>query len=184
MKHETKKHVLLRFFLVFLTFAAYFLFVCFRYGLSKGYLIAFLSWSFFVLCTPIADAGFLIDFPLRLILKFRMLHSEIGVWVVAISLNIFSLTFIPDIYTHTFLLNLFKEILTNVFPYWGIIILAAIGTFFSVYFGDELIDVAKHSERKNFKKHGIKHKVAITLFIVAFTLTIYYYMINRLGITS
>ncbi|MCA9353073.1 hypothetical protein KC901_02720, partial [Patescibacteria group bacterium] len=66
IQHETKRNALIRFALVLILFVGYFAFIAFRYGLENGFLVTAGTWSFFVLCTPVADAGFLLDFPLRL----------------------------------------------------------------------------------------------------------------------
>ncbi len=182
LRHKTKKQVLFRFLLVFLVCFLYFLFVSYRYGFGNGSLITLLTWSFFVFCTPIADAGFLIDFPIRLILNVKMFSVEVGVWIVSAVLNLYALFYQPAVYSSTFILTLFMEILVTPFPYWSIIILSGIGTFFSVYFGDEMLDVVNHSERKNFQKHHFKHKLVIVLSIIFLIVSLYYYLINHLGI--
>ncbi len=145
-------------------------------------MVTLLTWSFFVLCTPIADAGFLLDFPVRLITRLRMVWSELGVWVIAISINLFTVSFYPAFYEHTLVLRLFHNILTHPWPYWGIIILSALGTFLSIIFGDELFDVSTHRERKIYHKHFFKHRIIVYLFLIGFTLAFYYYMLNALEI--
>jgi hypothetical protein len=72
-----------------------------QYGIKDGLIVTALSWSFFVFCTPIADAGFLLDFPIRLIAGFRMLHTEIVVWGIALAINIMAFAFNPNIYYKT-----------------------------------------------------------------------------------
>jgi hypothetical protein len=62
VKHETKRHILIKFLLVLFVFIIYFGFI----ALKDGFYVTILTWSFFVLCTPVADAGFLLDFPFRL----------------------------------------------------------------------------------------------------------------------
>ena len=76
----------------------YFAYLSFKFDVATGGLLAILSWSFFVLCTPVADAGFLLDFPLRLIAGIRMMMTEIFVWVIAISVNTYAIEMVPDVY--------------------------------------------------------------------------------------
>jgi len=180
--HETKKSVLSRFLIILLILAIYFIFVSIRYGLNNGFMVTLLTWSFFVFCTPIADAGFLLDFPIRLITKIRMVFSEIFVWAIALIINIYALTFRKEIYQKTILLKIFKHILLNPFPFYSIIFLSALGTFLSIYFGDELIDVAKHKERKKYIKHKNKYKLIVVLFIIAVVIFFYEHLIKELGI--
>ena len=180
--HETKKSVLLRFILVVGVVISYFAFISFRYGIDQGFGITLLTWTFFIFCTPIADAGFLIDFPFRLITGFKMIYSEAVVWVVGLSINLFVFTYYPGLYEKTIILKLFYQIITHPFPYWGIIFLSALGTFLSIYFGDELIDVAKHRERKKFQKHFKKYNLVVFVFLVLIIVVLYDFMLNNLGI--
>ena len=182
VKHKTKKNVLKRFFIVSFIVVVYLSFSIGYYGFKNGILVSFLTWSLFVFCTPIADAGFLLDFPIRLFTKIKMIYSEIIVWVIAILLNLGVLIFYPVIYDKTILLQIFKKILLNPFPYWGIILLSALGTFLSIYFGDELLDVFSHKQRKKYNKHKIKYLMIILLFLIAIIIFLYYYFITYLGI--
>src|SRR5210317_404217 len=94
-KKEThpKKQLLHKFLMLCVLLAAYFSYLSFQYGVMTGGIASALTWYFFVLCTPIADAGFLLDFPLRLLFGIRMLISEIIVWIIAIGINIYALIF-------------------------------------------------------------------------------------------
>lgn len=181
-KHETKRNVLLRFILVIFIVLSYFIYISFEYGIQNGLLVTLLSWSFFVFCTPIADAGFLFDFPLRIVTKIRMFFAEMCVWSFAALLNIYSIVFKPEIYQKTLLLELFHKILTNPYPFWSIIIVCCIGTFMSVYFGDELIDKVKHHEREKYQSHNKKHKIVVIVFIVL-AIILYYILLNNFGFT-
>jgi len=182
-KHETKQHVLLKFSAVVVFVLGYFFFVSYKYGAENGLLVTFLTWSFFVLSTPIADAGFLIDFPVRLITRIKMFYSEIIVWIIAIGINIYALQLRPELYELTDLLKIFKTILVKPFPFWGIIFISAIGTFVSVYFGDELIDKVKHNERKFYHKHKYNYQFIIMIFIFGISFVLYTFLLQKLGIS-
>ena len=148
-------------------------------------MVGILTWTFFVLCTPVADAGFLLDLPIRLLTGVRMIYSEIVVWTLAIITNIITFTTHPEFYNGTQLLSLFHHILSQPFPFWIIIILSAGGTFLSLIFGDEILDISyEHKKEKTHKpKHHNKFKiiVMITLFIII--LAIYDYLLNKLGVS-
>lgn len=182
VSHETKKSALLKFLLVALVVAAYFLWMSNEYGPEQGLMITLLTWSFFVFCTPVADAGFILDFPLRLISGVRMLHSEMAVWVIALAINTYALAFSPQIYESTVILRIFREILLNPIPYWAIIILAAVGTFLSVHFGDELMDVMHHHERKKHLAHKGKHFALIIVFVLL-SMVLYGVLLQDLGLS-
>ncbi|PID52511.1 MAG: hypothetical protein CR972_01600 [Candidatus Moraniibacteriota bacterium] len=180
--HETKKTVLYKFTVVLLIFVGYFMFVAMKYGVEHGFLVACLTWSFFVMCTPIADAGFLIDFPLRLIIHVRMVISEVLIWIIAILLNVYTFFSVPSIYDTTVILSLLKHILEKPFPFWFIIIISAIGTFASIQFGDELLDKMQHHERKKYQKHKKKYRIVFLIFICFVTFILYDFLLYKLGV--
>lgn len=182
IQHETKRHVLKKFIILVSIVVLYFIFVSIKFGITNGFWITLLTWSFFVFCTPVADAGFLLDFPIRILTGIRMLHAEIGVWVFAGLLNAFTLTVNPSIYQKTIILQLFHYIITHPFPYWLIIVLSCIGTFLSIYFGDELMDVAKHKYREKYFKYKAKHEFIILLFLIVLIIVLYKFLLTQLGI--
>ncbi len=177
-------HPLIRFLIVFSLFITYLCITSLSHGFGNGILISLLTWSFFVFCTPIADAGFLVDFPVRTLTRIKMIYSEMMVWFIAMSINLFVYISNPAIYEKTIILNLFKHILSHPYPYWIIILLSAAGTFLSVYFGDEILDTiaSGNKERKYHKKHIKKYKLILFLFIIVLVICIYYYLLNQLHI--
>jgi len=184
-KKEThpNKRLLYKFILLCILLAGYFSYLSFQYDLTTGGVAAAITWSFFVLCTPIADAGFLLDFPLRLLFGIRMLLSEIVVWALAIVINVVSLLYFVEYYQTTKLTRLFYSILTNPYPYWAVILISGAGTFLSIRFADEVMDVARHRDREFFHRHGIKHKIVMIIFFV-FILIGYYELMALLGIET
>ena len=175
-----KKQVLYKFLLLMILMAGYFAYLSFKYNVVTGGIASALTWSFFVLCTPIADAGFLLDFPLRLLFGIRMLISEVVVWTIAISINVVSLLYFADYYQTTKLTMLLKAILSTPYPYWAVILLSGAGTFLSIRFADELMDVAHHRDREFFHRHSFKHEILLIVFFVV-VLFGYYRLISSLG---
>lgn len=178
-----QRQVAIKFILLLALLACYFAYLSYKYDLATGGIASALTWSFFVLCTPVADAGFLLDFPLRLLFGIRMVLSEIAVWAIAITLNAVSLTWFPGYYDKTLLTSVLHRILLNPWPYWGIIGLSAIGTFLSIRFGDELMDVVHHRDRSLFHRHGLKYEIVVIVFLVAVVYA-YYELIASLGIEA
>jgi len=176
-----KKKALIKFILVLVVILIYFAFMIFEYGFSQGISATILTWSFFVFCTPIAFAGFLLDFPIRLITNLKMLYSEMMVWVICIIMNTIYMIYNPAIYELNTFLHLFKYILTHAYPYWIIILLSFTGTFLSIIFADEILD--KYTDRKHFKKHHWKHKFLALASITILIVLSYYILITKLGIT-
>jgi len=167
---------------VLLVLLGYFGFVALEFGLTDGLLVTALTWSFFVLCTPVADAGFLLDFPLRLVTNIRMFVSEIFVWGIAITLNLYTYFIHPEIYLKTKLLVVFKHILEQPLPFWSIILVSAVGTFMSIQFGDEMYDKVSHQKPTHFNKHKGKYRYVgiVILLVIAFSL--YTALLKQLGV--
>ncbi len=182
VRHETKRVVFIRFLILVSILIAYMVFMGLEFGLRDGGLITVLTWSFFVLCTPIADGGFLVAFPIRLLFKIKMVITEIFVTLVAIGVSVTTLIVRPEIYDHVLLIKLFKKILITPYPYWGIIILSAIGTFLSVVFGDELLDVVKHHHRKIHHRHSWKLEMTSIAFAFVFIWLSYGFLLEHLGV--
>jgi hypothetical protein len=178
-----KKQVFYKFILLCILLVAYFSYLSYQYDLTTGGITSVITWSFFVLCTPIADAGFLLDFPLRLLFGIRMVLSEIVVWVLAIIVNVVSLLYFVEYYQTTKLTKLFHTILTNPYPYWSVILISLAGTFLSIRFGDELMDVARHRDRGFFHRHGFKHEILIIIFFILILFG-YYELLTSLGIET
>ena len=178
-----KKQVFYKFVLLCFLLLSYFSYLSFRYDFVTGGIASVLTWTFFVLCTPIADAGFLLDFPLRLLFGIRMFISEIAVWVLAIAVNVVSLIYFAEYYETTTLTRLLHAILTMPNPYWSVILLSGAGTFLSIRFADELMDVVHHREREFFHRHSFKHEIVIIVFFI-FVLIGYYRLLSSLGIDA
>lgn len=172
-----------KFLLLCLLLVSYFSYLSFRFDVVTGGIASALTWTFFVLCTPIADAGFLLDFPLRLLFGIRMLISEIAVWVLAIAVNVVSLLYFAEYYETTRLTKILHAILTIPYAFRGVILLSGAGTFLSIRFADELMDVVYHRDRAFFHRHGFKHEVLIIVFFVV-VLIGYYKLVASLGIES
>lgn len=179
--HKTHKQVYIKFALLLALMFSYFIYLTLQYDLLTSGTAALLTWSFFVLCTPIADAGFLLDFPLRVIFRIRMVISEVLVWTLAILINGFILAFASHYYYTTITTKLLQQIITTPYPYWGIILLSGFGTFLSIRFGDELLDVLHHKDRTFFHSHHFKHELILFGFFVLIIFG-YYHLISSLGI--
>jgi len=182
LKHVTKRHVALKFILLIIVLLVYTMFLAWQYGWKDGGILSIITWSFFVLCTPVADAGFLLDFPLRLIFKIRMILSEGIVWGIAILINVLFLIKNPNVYDYFLITHVFKKILLNPYPYWGVILLSGLGTFLSVQFGDELLDLVHHKHRSFHHKHSFKLELIVIFFLFIMVFIFYSVLLERLGI--
>lgn len=181
-KTETHREVLFKFLLLLSVLVLYFFYLSNEYGLVTGGIVAALTWSFFVLCTPVADAGFLLDFPIRLLFGVRMLYSEILVWAIAIGINAYAFTYGQTSYDKTTLTLLLKKIIITPYPYWSIIILSGTGTFLSIYFGDEMLDVIRHRDRVKYHEHAFKLKLVAVISLFTLIFFAYYFLLDSLQI--
>lgn len=170
-----------KFLLLIALFALYFLYLIYEYGIQDGGLVTLLTWSFFVLCTPVADAGFLLDFPIRLLYKIKMIYTEIIVWIIAISFSAYGIFYQSQIFEVNYLMKIFKGILINPSPFWLIIILCGIGTFLSIFLGDQIYDVLENKTIKFNHQFLIK---LIGLFVLILSIVfLYYQLLKELGIS-
>lgn len=105
-------------------------------------------------CTPIADAGFLLDFPL---------------------------VYFAQHYETTILTRLLFEILSMPYPYRSVIFLSGLGTFLSIQIAYELMDVMHHRDREFFHSHAFQHEIIMIVFFLLL-LVGYYELIASLGV--
>lgn len=181
-EHETKRETLWRFFIALSILVAYTIYLVFKFG-SLGVPLGIITWSAFVMATPIADGGLILDFPIRLLTGMRMVYSEMIVWVVAISSNVYFVLKRPEIYQKTQISDAFGTILHNPWPDWIIILISAIGTYVSLYFADELLDIILFKERKKFFK-GRKYLYIIWVVFGIFAFYLgYKYFLKLFGIS-
>ena len=183
IKHETHVEVLLKFIALALILVAYYVYMSWRYDASTGFAVALLTWSFFVLCTPVADGGFILAFPIRLLFGIKMSITQVVLWFFALAINIFMLISESETYDLTFLTRLLKHILAAPYPYWSILILSAAGTLLSIYFGDEMMDVTSHKNRALHHRHGLKYRAVIVAGLGILTVVSYYFLLDSLNIS-
>lgn len=162
--------------------AGYFAYLWWKFDAKTGLILAGLTWSFFVLCTPIADAGFLLDFPIRLIFKIRMLVTEILVWVLAIIISGATLLWAPDVFEKSVITAIFHKILVTPVPYWGLIAICCVGTFMSVHLGDEMLDVIAHRDRDIFHRHGFWLRLVSFIAILSTAIIGYNHLMGEFGL--
>lgn len=183
IKHETHVETLLKFIALALILVAYFIYMSWKYDAATGFAVALLTWSFFVLCTPVADGGFILAFPIRLLFGIKMAITQVVLWFIALAINIFMLVSAPSAYDLTFLTRLLKHILTVPYPYWFILILSAVGTLLSIYFGDEMMDVTAHKNRALHHRHGLKYRAVTAAGLGVLTVVSYYFLLDSLNIS-
>lgn len=182
LQAKSRRHSAWRFLFLLVPVVGYFLFLAYQHGLRDGVLVTILTWSFFVLCTPLADAGFLLDFPVRVFLGVRMAFAEVVVWALAITLSLMMLWLDPALYQVTTLTKLFHTILTTPYPYWAIIGLAMSGTFLSLAFGDALVDMWQKRHIHGWSRH-LWGGLTLVVIFVSIIVYLYYRLLDVLHIS-
>ena len=180
-KHETKKFQLKRFLMALAILILYTGYLYFHFGAS-GITLGLITWSAFVMATPVADGGLILDLPIRVFTGIRMVYSEMIVWTVAISMNIYLISSQPETYNKTVITHAFGQILRNPWPDWIIIFISLLGTFLSLYFGDELLDVVFHKDRKKYLKHRKWLRFVWAFFGFAVFYVSYKYFLELFGL--
>ena len=101
------------------------------HGTFEGFLLAFLTWSFFVICTPIVLEGFLVSFVHGLFRGGQLYDVSIFAWIGAVFLNFYAYNFHSEVYAKTFITNFLHIVISRPFPERFILMLCALGTFYS-----------------------------------------------------
>lgn len=174
--HPKHRRALLKFFGVLAILVAYSVHAVLSYGLADGLSVALLTWAFFVFATPIADAGFLLAFPIRLITGFRMLYSQLIIWTIGGASVAAYLIWAPEVYQTTPLLELFYAILTTPWPLGLILVFSGIGTYLTIRFDDELVDIAHAKNKKRQLKHERKN-LLVTGGVLVATVILYFVLL-------
>ncbi len=181
-QHQTHQETAIKFILLTLLVGLYIGYLSWKFDATTGVHLAVLTWSFFVLCTPVSDGGFLFAFPLRLLFGFKMATTQIFIWLSAVGFNVYMVLTHASVYQFTLITKLLYKFITHPYPYWGILFICLIGTIYSVKFGDEMLDMTKHSERVKHHKHGFKYRIILVLGILLLTVAAYYEFIHLMHI--
>jgi hypothetical protein len=102
-----------------------------------------------------------------------MVYSELIVWTIALSLNIYFFAYHSAFYNSTIITRAIHQIFSHPYPDWIIIILSAGSTFLSLYFGDELLDVVFHKNRKKYFKYNKWYRFIVVIFVVFLLVFLY-----------
>lgn len=181
-RHPTHFETIIKFAALLAIVVGYFGYMAYKYDAATGFGLAVLSWSFFVLCTPIADGGFILAFPVRLLFDIKMAITQLIVWFLAIAINIYMLWAHAEAYQLSLITQVLHQILVEPWPYWSILIISALGTFLSIYFGDEMMDVTHHNDREKHHKNGFKYRILVTVGLGLLTVAAYYELLSSLNI--
>lgn len=176
-------HGLKKFIILLAILISYMVFVMLKFGVEDGLAATALTWAFFVTCTPIADAGFIVDFPVRLVIGLKMIWSEVIVWGLALLIIAYGLAFKAELFSQLELLELFKTILKNPWPLWNIIIISAVGTFLSIYIGDQIYTMVQEKKHHHHIKKLQIQRLVFELFVFIIVLALYFIFLSLNGLS-
>lgn len=182
LRQPSSQHGSRKFFILLIILTVYAVYVMLNYGVRDGLGVTFLTWAFFVTCTPIADAGFVIDFPVRVLLGFKMIFAEISVWVLAGVIMAYYLIFEPTIFATEPILQLFHTILLHPWPLWSIIAISAAGTFLSIYIGDQIYTLVQRYQRHQHIKKLQLQRVIIESTVLVIVIVLYFMLLSLTNI--
>jgi hypothetical protein len=109
-----------------------------------------------------------------------MIHTEILVWGLAIIISASAVVFSPKIFEMNALMQIFHAILIHPIPYWLIIFLCGIGTFLSIFMGDQIFDVVESKEMR-FNR-SFFYKLSMLLILISSISYLYYRLLQTLNI--
>jgi hypothetical protein len=162
---KVTKFQLTRFFLY--TFFIFFLMFIFwaKFGAVKPAIqTVLLAWSMFVLCIPYSHGRVILGVPYKIITGRVAAYPEVVMWLLAVILNIISYISIPNVYFYTTFNHMLYRIITTPWPYWLLIFVCALGTFYKFFVGVN-----------NFKSKKLQHySIRILLMILGFSVFFYF----------
>lgn len=127
---KIRKQEIINFSILLFLFILFTLFLISFHGYKQGIQIAFLAWSFYILCVPAKHGRFLIGLPYKIITGKNLLHQELFIWIGALTLNIFTFFVLPLSYFKQTFTHLLYRIISTPWPYWLIIFTAALSTLY------------------------------------------------------
>jgi hypothetical protein len=123
-----------------------------------------LAWSFFILCMPYPHGRVILGVPYKIITGRKMRYPEVLMWFFAVVINIISYVSIPAVYMQSLINHMLYRVISTPWPYWGLIIICALGTFYKFFVGAE-----------NFKARKLKHyPIRILLMFLGFSIFFYF----------
>lgn len=155
---------------VVIMFILLMVFFIFCNGFYKGCIKSLFVWSFFILCTPVPEAGLLISLPLKRYFGFKMELSQIVVSLFACMIIFYFYCIEQKIIKNNLIGNLFLGLIN--YKYYSIIFISFIS---SVLTSNLLDNIINHFINKDEINH-LYLKMG-TIFVL---LLIYIYLLNNL----
>lgn len=167
-----------RFICVSIILIIYFLYVCWKYGITQGIGVTLITWSFFIFGTPLADADAIVDFPIRVFTDIPMHITEIYLFIIAALISLWYYIYNRVIFQYTFLTKIVYKMITNPFSLYGfIVVLSLIGSVISAFFENAIYDLII------YKKTNLPIPlISFGIFIFSLVWIIYIWVLYKLNI--
>lgn len=148
-----------------------FLFLSFymTHSFKTSILATFVVWSFYILCVPAYHGKFILGIPYKIITGKKFLYPERILWPLAIILNLVAINYYNYIYQTTIITHLFYQIISRPWPFWLIIVISSLGTFYKSFLGYE-----------KFYRYKYFNYFLRTLLVILGILTLFYLSYNEL----
>ena len=151
---KTTKLQKISFLVSFAVFMFFTLTLWFHYSFAMALHIMLLVWSLYILCAPANHGKILLAIPFKIFTGKTLVYPQIFMWSSAILLNVFTYLIHPTIYFSTILTHLLLRIISTPWPYWIIMLVCSLGTFYKLFIGQQ-----------NFKIKKFKHYTAKIILV-------------------
>jgi hypothetical protein len=155
---------------VVIMFILLMVFFIFFNGFYKGCIKSLFVWSFFILCTPVPEAGLLISLPLKRYFGFKMELSQIVVSLFACMIIFYFYCVEQKIIKNNLIGNLFLGLIN--YKYYSIIFISVISSVLTSNLLDNIINHFINKDEINY--------LYLKMGIIFVLLLIYIYLLNNL----
>lgn len=131
-----------------------------HHGIGRGLIASFLTWSFFVLCTPIISRALVISNIIEKLTGSNLYNAGLFTWSAALITNMILLNLTPTIYNVNPLSGLLAHALTTPRPYWLLISMCGANVWYQA-----LLEKFDFIGAKPYL-HGIGHVITCSTFLL------------------
>jgi len=156
--------------LIVILFLFTFIFFVVYNGFLKGCIKTIFIWAFFILCTPIPEAGLLVSLPLKKYVNISIHISQIVISFIALMILIYFYYYEKKTINSCLIGKLFLELIK--YKYFSIIAISIISSIFTSEFIDNLID--------NYINNEKIYNIQFKLFMIACFVLFYSFILNSL----
>lgn len=139
-------------------------------GYVVGCIKSLFIWGFFVLCTPIPEAGLIITLPLKRYLNVPMHITQIIVSLCALGILTYFYIYEKNIIKSYKIGKLFMELIA--LKYFSIIILSILSSIYTSNLIDNFINHYIHKDKINY--------LYLKITIIVLCIIVYIYLLNSL----